>query len=114
MTQVNPGVLGSTNSGGSVVVALAGNATIGVGTKAVATAGTRVQLSSISIPCKKVTIQASSTNTGNIYIGDVTVAASNGIFITPTFSYQMTPSNLNLVYLDADTNANSVTYLYEN
>jgi len=113
MTQIQQGVVGTT-SGGAIPVTPVGNSTIGSGSKSVATAGVRVQLSSASIPCKKVTIQASLNNTGNIYIGDSTVSSANGIFITPTFSYLMTPSNLNLVYLDADTNGNSVTYLYEN
>lgn len=114
MTQIQQGVVGSNTSGSGVPVQLVGNGTIGSGTKSVATAGVRVLLSSASVPCKKVNIQASANNTGNIYIGDSTVSSANGIFLSPTFSYQMTPNNLNIVYLDADTSGNSVTYLYEN
>ena len=114
MADVQAGATGSTTSSGAILVSITGNSIIGSGSKTVTTAGSRVQLSSISIPCKKLTIQGLSSNTGAIYIGDSTVASSNGIFVYATQMYQLTPSNLNLVYLDSAVNGEGVIYLYEN
>lgn len=115
MTDVQQGVLGST-SGGATLVAIVGNSTIGSGAKSVTTAGTRVQLSSISIPCKKVVIQSLYSNTGNTYIGDSTVASTNGLTLYPgsATSFTITPSNLNLIWVDSAVNGESVIYFYEN
>src|SRR5258708_13427373 len=80
------------------------NTTMAVGVQTVATAGTRVQLTNTSVPCKKVTIQANLANTGAIYVGDSTVSASRGMLLEPTFSFPLTVANLNMIYLDADAN----------
>lgn len=114
MTQIQPGVIGSTTTGGAVAVTIVGNSTLGNGSKTVTTAGTRVQLSDISIPCKKVTIQGLVANTNAIYVGDSSVSSSNGYVLYATQSFTITPNNLNLVYLDAAVSGEGVTYLYEN
>lgn len=114
MSQIQQGVLGSTNTGGAVLVSFAGNSTLGSGSQTVTTAGTRVQLSAISIPCKKVTIQGLSSNTAQIYIGDSTVSSANGIYVFPTQIFQLTVSNLNLIWLDSVNNGEGVSYQYEN
>jgi len=113
MTVYSAGVTGSTSGAGTLVV-IAGNPSLGIGSKVVTTAGTRVQLSAASVPCKKVTLQSITTNTGKIYIGDNTVSASTGVYIYPANSWTLTVSNLNLIYLDADNSGEGVVYLYEN
>lgn len=114
MSSLQAGVIGTTSSSGSIIVAIGGNGTLGSGSQTVATAGTRVQLSGASIPSKKLTIQGLKTNTGAIYIGDSTVFSGNGIFVFATQIYEFTPSNLNLVWIDADNSGEGVHYLYEN
>lgn len=118
MSQIQQGVLGALTPAGGVPVAIIGNSTLGSGSQTVATAGTRVQLSAISVPCKKVTIQSlysnSGANGGVIFVGDNTVSSSNGIAIPPYGSVVLTVNNLNLVYLDASDNNTIATFLYEN
>lgn len=114
--QVQQGVLGGTNTGGAVNVVLNGNSIIGSGSKTVTTAGTRVQLSTISVPCKKVTVQSMYANTGNMYLGDSTVSSANGLVLYPgaATSFTPTPSNLNLLWIDAAVSGEGIIYLYEN
>ena len=98
----------------STIPANDGNATIGDGSQTVTTAGTRVQLSTSSVPCKKVNIQAKVANTGSIYVGGSTVSSTRGIELLPLSSIQMTPSDLNLVYLDSSVSGEGVIFIYEN
>lgn len=114
--QVQQGVVGGTNSGGAANVALSGNSIVGSGSKVVTTPGIRVQLSTISVPTRKVTVQSMYTNTGNIYLGDSTVASSNGLVLYPgaATSFTPTPSNLNLLWIDAVNAGEGVVYFYEN
>lgn len=95
-------------------VQLNGNSTIGDGSKNVTTAGSRVQLSASSVPVKKVTVQAKTANTQNIYVGGSTIAAGRGIILLPFNSILLTPSDLNLVFIDSDVNGEGVTFTYEN
>lgn len=107
-------------SGGSattpIFVVIAGNSAVGSGSKTVATAGTRVQLSTISVPCKKVIVQSLFANTGNVYLGDSTVSASNGLLLYPgsATSFTVTPANLNLLWIDSALNNEGVIFYYEN
>lgn len=96
------------------LASLAGNSTIGDGSQNVTTAGTRVQLSSSSVACKKVHIQAKVGNTGSIYVGGSTVASTRGVELLPLATITLTVSNLNLVYLDSSVNGEGVIYTYEN
>lgn len=113
MSFIQQGVVG-TSSGGSIPVVISGNSTLASGSKTVTTAGTRVQLSAISIPCKKITLQGGVNNGGWVYIGDSTVSSSNGYAVAASQSITVTPNNLNLVWLDSVNNGEGVTYIYEN
>ena len=114
MSFIQQGVIGSSSSSGASLVSIVGNSTIGSGSQTVTTAGTRVQLSVASVPCKKVIIQGGVDNGGWIYVGDSTVASSNGYAIAASQSVIITPSNLNLIYIDSSVNGEGVKYLYEN
>lgn len=88
------------------------SSSVGDGSKDVTTAGTRVQLSSSSVPCKWVAITAKEANTDTIWVGGATVANGSG---KPLVSLQETVlyvSNLNKVYLDSEVNGEGVTYIY--
>lgn len=77
----------------------------------VTTAGTRVQLSGSSVPVRSVCIKALHADTGKIYVGDVTVASSNGYELIADISVCMDINNLNLVYLDSSVNGEGVSYI---
>lgn len=86
----------------------------------VAAAGTRVQLTSSSpTPCRSIIIQANSGNTGDIYIGGVTVSSSvYGIRLTKgssiTISNDLNDAKIDLsgFYIDAGTSADGISILY--
>jgi len=93
------------------------------GSKTVATAGTRVALSTSPVWARGIRISAPSANAGVIYIGDNTVAAANGISIAAggilSFSESfinppgdLVAINLADVYVDAATNGDKVTFAY--
>lgn len=97
--------------------ALNPNATISDGRRTVASAGTRVQLSTTSVPVKKVIIQALQSNTGFIAVGGSTVVAATGsergYILLPFNSITLTVTNLNLIYLDSTVDGEGVSYTYE-
>ena len=92
--------------------------TINDGRQVVTTAGTRVQLSSSSVACKKVTIVAETGNSNYIVVGGVNVVASlatrRGIPLAAGDTVTLEISNLNLIYLDSLVNGEGVTYAYTN
>jgi hypothetical protein len=94
-----------------------GHGGVGDGTKTVTTAGTRVQLSASSVPCRRVWIQASSANTGVIVVGAVTCVAAEagrrGRALWPTQGDWFDVDDLNLLYLDATVNNQSANFYYE-
>lgn len=83
--------------------------------RSVTTAGTRVQLSTSSVPCKGVAITAEATNTGVIVVGGSTVVASpstrRGTPLAAGDTCTLDIDNLNKVYLDATINGEGVTYI---
>lgn len=83
--------------------------TIFNGKTTVATAGTRVTLAA-SQTVKSVTIKALATNTGTIYVGSSTVAASNGLQLAAGEAVSMDIANLNTVNIDSSVNGEGVTY----
>lgn len=89
---------------------------LGQGNRTVATAGTDVVLSTSSVPCKRVTIEAYRANTGTIAVGGtgVDAAASNGTGMTLAAgeAVSMNVSNLNQVYIDATVSGEGVRYTY--
>lgn len=83
----------------------------------VTTAGTRVQLSTVSVPCKKVEICAETDNTGIIVVGGSTVIATiatrQGIPLNAGNTFTVTDvDNLNRIWLDAAISGDGVTYAY--
>jgi len=90
------------------------------GAKTVTTAGTRVALSTTNIWARGLKVAAPAANAGAVFIGDVTVAASNGISIAAgtTLSLadftEIEPPTINLasIYVDAATNGDKITFCY--
>lgn len=84
--------------------------TLVTGVTNVTTAGTRVVLATAQI-VRSVTIKAKSTNTGKIYVGDVTVAAANGFPLDAGESVSFELNNLASIYIDSAVNGEGVSYL---
>lgn len=96
---------------------------VGQGNASVATAGTPVPLSAVSVPCKRVFVQSHQsngdlTNTGLIVVGGATVSAASatraGFALFPTNGEWFLINNLNLLYIDSTDNGAKVHYYYEN
>lgn len=79
----------------------------------VTTAGTSVQLTT-STASKSVTIKALAANTGTIYVGNTTVASTNGYTLAASQAISFDIDNLSKVYLDCSVNGEGVTYLAVN
>lgn len=90
-----------------------GNSTIGDGSQTIATTNTAIQISTSSVICRKVLIQAKEGNANIIWIGGSTVASGRGLMLTQTFAQWFTPSNLNLIYING-TAGDGANYYYEN
>ena len=84
--------------------------TIFNGKTTVTTAGVRVALAA-SQTVKSVTIKALSTNTGLIYVGNSSVASTNGYQLAAGDTISLDISNLNTVNIDSDVNGEGVSYL---
>lgn len=76
----------------------------------VTNAGTRVQFPNQAI-LSMVTIKAKIGNAGTIYVGNSTVAASNGYQLSPGDSIPVEVANLNLIYIDAANNGDGVSWV---
>lgn len=120
VTEVLGGTINIQDGGGSITVdgtvELGGYDSIGDGTAVVASAGTPVQLSAQA--CKRVWIQSHETNTGVIAVGTSTVDATSGsrrgLTLYATQGQWFNVNNLDLLYIDATVNGESIHYLYEN
>lgn len=86
--------------------------TLGDGSKNVTSAGTRVQLSTTSIPCKWVIITAKVGNTGTIYIGGITIATGRGKPLVNLQEIMIDINDVSKVWMDADTSSDGVTFCY--
>lgn len=88
--------------------------TINEGLKAVATAGTAVQLASNS--CQKVFIQAMDDNVGVVVIGSSTVVAAvgtrQGTALFPSQGQWFEVSNTNKLYIDAASGGDGDTITF--
>lgn len=86
------------------------------GTKAVATAGTRVVLAT-GLDCRSILVQAAAGNAGTIVVGDSGVIAAagsrNGAALNPGDALQLTVNDPSLVWLDATSSGDKVSYLLE-
>lgn len=80
------------------------------GTKAVATAGTRVALASTQA-VRSVVIKALYSNTGTIYVGNASVASTNGIELLAGDSVSLDIADLATVNLDCSVNGEGVRYI---
>lgn len=85
---------------------------IGNANQTVVTAGTAVNLP--NLPCVSITIRANPANTGTVYIGTSGVTASTGIPLVPGEAISLDITNANLIWVNADTNADRVKYLWVN
>lgn len=94
-----------------------GHGTVGDGIRTVTTAGTRVQLSTSSVSCKRLVIQSLSSNTGVMVVGSVTCVAAEatrqGVALWPTQRAEFYVNNLNLLYIDSTVNGEKAHYFYE-
>lgn len=99
----------------TITGSIGGVSAIGDGTATVTTAGTRVQLSSVT--CSKVIIQAHESNAGTVVIGGSTVVAAlvgrRGTAIFPSQSQAFSVTNLNLLYIDSTESGDKINYYYE-
>ena len=76
----------------------------------VAVAGVRQQIHA-GLACAVVSIAANPANTGNIFLGNVGVAAANGRILAPGDVIDMSIDNLNRLYIDAAVNGEGISYL---
>lgn len=95
-----------------------GHGEVGDGTTTVASAGTRVQLSTSSVPCKRVFLQANKGNSGILVVGGVTCVAAEatrrGIALIKHSGIWIYVNNLNLLYIDSTGAGDKAHYYYEN
>lgn len=94
---------------GTVTTTQAAPTTIFNGKTSVTTAGTRVVLAA-SQAVLSVTIKALSTNTGVIYVGNASVASTNGFQLSAGDTLSMDLANLNTINIDSSVNGEGVTY----
>ena len=74
------------------------SATINIGQTTSAVTATQLTASSIAMT-NGVVIQALSTNTASVFIGNSGVTTANGFELTAGSSLTISPSNINLVYV---------------
>jgi len=108
VTAITNALPSGTNSIGTVVVSTP--ATIFNGKTTVTTAGTRVALASTQ-NVQSVTVKALSTNTGLIFVGNATVASTNGFVLSAGDTVSLDIANLATVNLDCSVNGEGVTYV---
>lgn len=91
--------------------------TVGTFVTNVTTAGTRVQVSTTSVQCRMVVMNARSGNTNAVTVGDVNVvgaaATQRGITCFPgNDPITIFVSDLNLLYVDSITNGDGICGAY--
>ncbi len=84
--------------------------TIYDGTKNVTTAGTRVALAASQALTKGVRVRAKDTNTGLIFVGNVSTVSSTSDRLSPGEATWIDADNLAIVGLDAAVNGEGVTF----
>lgn len=80
------------------------------GQKSVTTAGTREVLGA-STAIQGIIIKANRTNTGNIFVGDATVASSNGFVLDRGAAVSFDVDNLADIYIDSSVNGEGVSFI---
>ena len=90
--------------------------------KTVTTAGTREQLTTSGKAVPAVIIQAESTNTGIVYVGDNQVSSTNGIELNANDSITLTNDDMGSsdakislkdIWLDVSVGTDGVNVMYE-
>lgn len=104
---------------GNQVIPNGSGTTLSDNRKAVATAGTALQLIVASTPCKYVMVSADLGNTNPVVVGGSTVVAASGsqrgiVLVPGNDPVRIDISNVNLLYVDAQTNGDAVTFFYVN
>jgi len=89
------------------------HSTVGNGEVTVVTAGVAVQLSSTSVPCKRVWIQHDEDGGGRVSVGDSNVT-TDGRRLYYSQGDWFYVSNLNLLYINSTVSGDTVAYYYEN
>lgn len=84
------------------------------GNKTVTTAGTRVQLSSSSLPCRWLIIVGKEANTDTIWVGGPSVANGTGIPLLALQSERLDINDVSNVWIDSEVNGEGVTFVYGN
>ena len=91
---------------------------IGDGLKLTVSAGTAVQFSSTSVPCRTVVVTARPENTDVVVIGSSTVVAAaatrRGISLIPGQSTEIRIADVSSLYLDSVVSGEGVSYAYFN
>jgi len=110
-------LLAGTAAFGNVnISAITAPTSIGTGTKACGTAGTRIQLSGTATACQAVIVTAKLSNTSTVVIGGIGVVASTatqqGTPLLAGDSVTLWVDNLTDIYLDALTTGEAVVYTY--
>lgn len=90
--------------------------------KTVALAGTAEALSATIIRTPGLVIQALVDNTGNVFVGDSTIADGRGVELSPGQTVEFSPGrrrsgseelDLADIYIDVAVNGEGVSYIYE-
>lgn len=119
--QINPATEDKQDDIISALGGIAPATTISDNTATVTTAGTRVQLPTVT--CKKVLIQAhesngSLTNGGSVTIGGSTVVGAlsgrRGVTLYATQSQMFEVTNLNKLWIDSVDDGAKINYIYFN
>ena len=72
------------------------------------------QFTTDDTPCKHVDLMEATSNTGIIYVGGSSCTASNSVALYPGDVYSMDISNLNLIYVMASVDNQTVMATYFN
>lgn len=112
-------IAGGTMEGGAYYTNTIGRTSgrIVSGTKTVSTAGSRVQITTTSIPMTGVWLAADTGNTNPVVVGDSSVVAAagseQGILLFPGNPPMFLPvTNLNMLWVDSQTNGDKLCYAY--
>ena len=85
------------------------------GRQTVTSNGTEVQLSSTSIPCKRVIVQAETDNTNPVTVGGSDVvgalATRQGIALTAGSAITIRTNDVSNIWIDSVTDTEGVTWL---
>lgn len=105
------------SSGNEVVMSVSSAGSIVTGTVTVTTAGTAVQITAASTPCKGVWVSGDTVAGVLLSVGDSGVVANvsgqKGIIVIPGNNPVFIPvNNLNLLWVDAATNGGKLAYAY--